>query len=190
LLTRWNDAFNLVSRRDVSRLVPRHVLDSLSLLPHLVGRRVLDLGTGAGLPGLPLAIAAPAIAFTLLDRSERRLKFARQAVIELELANVEVECRSLDEFRPDVAFDTVVVRAVGTPRRLWRTLERVLAPTGVALFQSADPDALELPGGVVAKRHRIDIPGLAEPHWIVVLEREPVFGCKTVLERKAGRERA
>ena len=177
LLAHWNDAFNLVSRGDLSRLLPRHLLDSLSLRPHLVGRRVLDVGTGAGLPGLPLAIAAPALEFTLLDRSERKLKFARQAVLELGLANVTIVQRALDAYRPTAPFDTVVVRAVATPRRVWKRLARVLAPTGVALFQSVHPEALALPDSVASTRHRVEIPGLAASHWIVAIERSRSAVC-------------
>ena len=173
LLTAWNDTFNLVSRGDLSRLVPRHLLDSLTLLPHLVGRRVLDVGTGAGLPGIPLAIAAPDLRFTLLDRSERKLKLARQAAIDLRLGNVEIEQCALEAYRVTARFDTVVVRAVASPRRLWKRIGALLAPSGVALFQSVHPETLALPRATRATRHRVDIPGLATPHWIVVLEREP-----------------
>ncbi len=87
LLRRWSAAFNLVSRRDIPRLAARHLLDGLSLAPMLSGHRILDLGTGAGLPGVPLAIACPGLEFTLIDRSERRMRFVRQATIDLNLTN-------------------------------------------------------------------------------------------------------
>jgi len=142
------------------------------LRPHLVGRRVLDVGTGAGFPGLPLAIAAPTHEFTLLDRSERKLKFARHVAMALELSNVTIVQCSLDAYRPAAPFETVVVRAVGSPQQLWKSCARLLAPGGVALFQSVHPDALALPRAVRASRHRIDIPDLPAPHWIVALERD------------------
>ncbi len=112
LLRRWGAAFNLVSRRDSPRLVARHLLDSLSLAPMLRGVRVVDLGTGAGLPGVPLAIACPERSFTLIDRSERRIRFVRQAVVELGLTNVVPIAIDFDDFRADALFDTVVSRAV------------------------------------------------------------------------------
>ena len=120
LLRRWNNAFNLVSRRDVPRLAARHLLDALSLVPMVVGRRVLDLGTGAGLPGVPLAIARPDIEFTLLDRSERRIRFVRQATLDLGLQNVVPVSADYADFRPGSLFDTVVSRAVAKPVALWR----------------------------------------------------------------------
>lgn len=176
LLIRWNGIHNLISRRDVPRIVPRHMLDSLSFQPHLRGMRTLDVGSGAGLPGVPLAVAEPERSFVLLDRSDRKLRFARQAVIELGLRNVETVCGEIEEFRPAALFDTVVARAVGKPLGLWRAIQPVLAPGGVALIASRDPAGggsmadeagYEAAAEVAIDSIRVDIPGLDAPHWIV-----------------------
>ncbi|MCZ6460073.1 MAG: 16S rRNA (guanine(527)-N(7))-methyltransferase RsmG, partial [Gammaproteobacteria bacterium] len=90
LLKQWNKRINLLSRRDTERIWPRHVLDSLSILPFIRGPRILDLGSGGGLPGIPLAIAAPQHTFTLLDRSDRKTRFLEHVVLRLGLANVIV----------------------------------------------------------------------------------------------------
>ena len=102
LLERWNGAFNLVSRKDIDRLVARHLLDSLSVLPLLRGPRVMDLGSGAGLPGIPLAIACPDLSFTLVDRSDRKARFLTQVIGELDLSNVFVYCQNVQAGRVQV----------------------------------------------------------------------------------------
>lgn len=171
LLRRWNNAFNLVSRRDVPRLAARHLLDALSLVPMIVGRRVLDLGTGAGLPGIPLAIARPDIEFTLLDRSERRIRFVCQATLDLSLPNVHPVSADYADFRPGILFDTVVSRAVAKPAALWRDAANLLAPDGIALFQvgALERDS-DLPDTNV-ESVSVRIPGLAQLHRVLRVRR-------------------
>jgi len=169
LLLRWNATHNLVSRADSTRIVPRHLLDSLSLVPSLRGTRVLDLGTGAGLPGLPLAIAEPARNFVLLDRSERKLRFARHAAIELAIRNVEFVVTDARNFRPVRLFDTVVARAVLPPVALWHLGKPLLAAEGVLVVQCIDPSSLVLPADARIDQRRVDIPGLDAPRWVLEL---------------------
>ena len=171
LLRRWNDAFNLVSRRDVPRIAARHLLDALSLVPMIVGRRVLDLGTGAGLPGIPLAIARPDVEFTLLDRSERRIRFVRQAKLDLSLENVDPVSADYADFRPGALFDTVVSRAVAKPAALWRDASRLLAVDGIALFQvgALERDS-DLPDANV-ESVSVRIPGLVQLHRVLRVRR-------------------
>jgi len=171
LLVQWNQAYNLISTADVARILPRHLLDSLALLPHLRGRRILDAGTGAGLPGLPLAIVSPERSFVLLDRSEKKLKFVRQAKIELAIDNVEIVCTDLKLYRPAACFDTVVARALAAPDAIWRSVERLVSACGRVVLACGDPNAIALPGAAIIEPHRIVIPGLDEPHWVVVLKR-------------------
>ncbi len=172
LLRRWNVAFNLVSRNDLPRLVERHLLDSLSLLPLLCGSRVLDLGTGAGLPGLPLAIACPDARFTLIDRSERRIRFVRQAAIELGLQNVDAVEADYMHFRADGEFDTVVSRAVAKPAALWRVAEPALDADGQALFQTGPNERDVANVTAVVERLMVRVPGLARLHHVLRVRKK------------------
>lgn len=179
LLARWNRAFNLVSRRDIDRLLPRHLLDSLSAASHLAPSRVLDLGTGAGLPGVPLAIVRPELQFTLADRNERKIRFIGQVVRELGLGNVTPLCADVARLPEDVSFDTVVTRAVAAPAAIWALAEPRLSAGGrlVLLHRVHEAGAAEsadaegVPGAEVLGRRLVMIPGLAERHEVLVLGR-------------------
>jgi 16S rRNA (guanine527-N7)-methyltransferase len=110
-LMNWNRVYNLTSVRKPTDIVTRNILDSLSVLPHLQGNRVLDIGTGAGLPGIPLAIACPERQFVLLDSSSKKLRFVQQTLGILELDNVTLENARIEDYRPGELFDTIICRA-------------------------------------------------------------------------------
>ncbi len=113
LIEKWNRVHNLTAVREPEQMVVLHLLDSLSVLPHVArARTLLDVGTGAGLPGIPLAIARPDLAVTLLDSSHKKATFLRQAKAELALSNVEVACERVERWHPAAQFDVVVSRAV------------------------------------------------------------------------------
>ena len=135
LVQRWNRRGGLVSRTDLPRLRERHTGDSLALLPLCRGR-LADVGSGGGFPGIPLAIAQPAMPVTLIERSLRKSRFLRHAAMELGLENVEVVLADIDDYRPEIPFDTVTVRAVAPPPRAWALVRHLLAPDGAALLQS------------------------------------------------------
>lgn len=134
LVQRWNARAGLVSRADAHRLRKRHTEDSLSLLPWVDGR-LADVGSGAGFPGVPLAIALPDTRVVLIERSTRKCAFLRQAAIELDLANVDVAAGDVGDYA-GTPFDTVTVRAVAPPLQAWSLVRHLLAPTGKALLQS------------------------------------------------------
>lgn len=180
LVQRWNQAFNLVSRRDIGRLVPRHVLDSLSVVPWLSGSEVLDLGTGAGFPGIPLAIAREDVQFTLIDSNARKIRFVRQAVRSLGLGNVSPHCADVRALDANVTFDTVVCRGVAEPDSAWRLARARVRPQGLMVIMSRTrgsaaagpprPEALSLSADArLERRHRVQIPGLPEPHELTLL---------------------
>ncbi|ALP54260.1 hypothetical protein Tel_14530 [Candidatus Tenderia electrophaga] len=111
LLVKWNRVYALISRRDGDDWLTRHLLDSLAVLPYINGSRVIDIGSGAGLPGIPLAIMRPDVEFTLLDSNRKKARFMTQAVIELGLNNVTVVDQRVEEFRPETGFDCITSRA-------------------------------------------------------------------------------
>ena len=110
-LLNWNRVYNLTSVRKPADIITRHILDSLTLIPHLNGERILDVGTGAGLPGIVLAIACPEREFVLLDSSSKKLRFIQQTLGILKLENVTLENTRVEEYQPEVLFDTIICRA-------------------------------------------------------------------------------
>ena len=130
LLERWNRAYNLTAVREPEAMVVRHLLDSLSILPWLEGPRVLDVGSGAGLPGIPLAIARPECEFCLLDSNGKRTRFLTQATAELQLTNISVVRSRVEDYRPVTLFNSVVSRAFATLADLVADAGRLCAPTG------------------------------------------------------------
>jgi 16S rRNA (guanine527-N7)-methyltransferase len=141
LLARWNRAYNLTAVRDPLEMVPRHLLDSLAVLPWLRVGPVLDVGTGAGLPGLPLAIMRPDLAFTLLDSNGKKIRFVRQAVLDLGLRNVTPVQARIQAYRQDGNFATITARALATLSALCADCEPLTAPGGRLLaLKGRDPE--------------------------------------------------
>jgi len=129
-LMNWNRIYNLTSVRKPTDIITRHILDSLSILPHLHGERILDIGTGAGLPGIPLAIACPARNFVLLDSSSKKLRFVQQTLGILQLENVTLENSRVEEYRPESLFDTIICRAFSDLPDFYRYAARLCSPGG------------------------------------------------------------
>lgn len=137
LVQRWNARGSLVARGDIPHLHERHTADSLALLPWVTGR-LADVGSGAGLPGIPLAIARPNVPVVLIERSTRKCAFLQHAVIELDLPNVDVVAQDARRYAEPGAFDTVTVRAVAPPLNAWNLVRHLLQPGGSALLQSRE----------------------------------------------------
>lgn len=179
LVEKWNRSINLVSRRDIDRLRSRHVLDSMSVSVHLLGKSILDVGTGAGLPGIPLAIVNPQRQFTLCDRMAKRIRFLQVVKSQLELTNVELLEQDFGAATTPKCFDTAVARAVAPAGKLWPMLEPALNPGGrVVVFSSTQmetADPVPVGGGEDITYHyrieRVAVPGSDQPHVVEVLER-------------------
>ena len=172
LLQRWNRVYNLTAVREPLQMVPRHLLDSLSVLPYLFGERVLDLGSGAGLPGIPLAIAAPERAFSLLDSSGKKTRFLRQLVSDLGLANVDVVQGRMESYLPAEKFATIVSRAVATTPVLLAAGQRLLVrPARLLVMKGRRPDDTEIrglePRPEAVHIHRLHVPFLAAERHLI-----------------------
>ena len=143
-LTRWNARINLTAIRDPGAMVPGHILDSLVVRPMLVGHRLLDVGTGAGFPGLPLAIAEPELDFVLLDSNARKISFVRHIIGELGLLNVVAIQGRVEDYAPDERFDTVIARALASTPDLLELAGHLLRQKGVLLALKGKYPAQEL----------------------------------------------
>ncbi|MCF6354936.1 MAG: 16S rRNA (guanine(527)-N(7))-methyltransferase RsmG [Candidatus Polarisedimenticolaceae bacterium] len=176
LLNRWNKRFNLTAVRDPAEMIPRHLLDSLSVSDYLQGKRVLDVGTGAGLPGIPLAILLPDIQFTLLDSNGKKTRFVRQAVMELGLKNVQVEQMRVEAYRPTQKFDTVITRAFAALSEILSLTSHLLAPTGQLLAMKGRQTQDELEVADLAGRSveviQLQVPQLEGERCVVLINRK------------------
>ena len=173
LLAKWNQAYNLTAVRDPLEMVARHLLDSLSVGPYLFGDSVLDLGTGAGLPGIPLALLHPGRRFWLLDANGKKTRFVRQAVMELGLTNCEVVQARMESYRPARKFATIVARAVASLSELKALGEPLLERPGrLLLMKGRAPEAeMEdlIPRPDALRVHRLEVPFVVgERHLIEV----------------------
>jgi 16S rRNA (guanine527-N7)-methyltransferase len=175
LLDRWNKAYNLTAVRDPAAMVVRHLLDSLAIAPYVSGQRIIDVGTGPGLPGIPLAITFPDRHFSLLDSNGKKTRFLFQAKTQLSLKNVEIIEDRVESYHPEPLFDAVVTRAFADLSLTARLCRHLLIDHGkiyAMKAQEADDSAsIWDPGMRLLDRYNIDVPGLDEPRTLVVLER-------------------
>ena len=178
LLERWNRAYNLTAVRDPEAMVIRHLLDSLSILPWLQGPQVLDVGSGAGLPGIPLAIARPDCEFCLLDSNGKRTRFLIQAVAELPLTNISVVRSRVEDYQPVTLFNSVVSRAFATLAEMAADAGRLCAPNGRLLaMKGVFPDdelARLSPDYAVVGVYPLHVPHLEAERHLVHLAPAPV----------------
>ncbi len=175
LLARWNRVYNLTAVQDPERAVAYHVLDSLSLLPYLHGRRFLDLGSGAGFPGVPVALAEPEKHCTLLDSRHKPVSFLRHAQALLPLNNVAVEQARVQNYRA-APFDSLLVRGYGPLERILRDSAHLISPDTRVLAMKAKYPEEELralqEGYALCGVYPLEVPAVQAPRHLVVLRRE------------------
>ncbi len=174
-LREWNRRFNLTAITDPADMVRKHLLDSLSPQPYLQGARIADVGTGAGFPGLPLALINPERRFALIEATAKKARFVRHAAELIGLANVEVIPARAENWRGPAPFDCVLARALGKLGEFVRVAGHLCAPGGRMLAMKGRRPAAEIRELPVAWRavavHEVRIPGLAAERCIVELER-------------------
>ena len=175
LLEKWNRVHSLTSVRDMAKAVSVHTLDSLSVLPHLPEGRVLDAGSGAGFPGIPVALARSSSQVDLLDSNHKKCAFLRQALAELGLKNTKVVCERLESWRPAWQYDCILSRALAEIPELVAASAHLLAPRGViAAMKGVHPyDEIERIPPDFRVRHvrALAVPGLDAERHLVLIER-------------------
>jgi 16S rRNA (guanine527-N7)-methyltransferase len=171
----WNQRMNLTAIRERGAQITKHLLDSLSVQPFLRGERIVDVGTGAGFPGLPLAIVNPTRSFTLLDSTAKKLRFIDHVAALLALPNVQTVHARAESYRPAQRFDVVISRAVGPVEQFVKWAGHLCVGGGRLLaMKGRDPAAelQKLPGGwKVAAVHPLEVPALDEERHLVEICR-------------------
>jgi 16S rRNA (guanine527-N7)-methyltransferase len=176
LLDRWNRTYNLTAIRDPREMVGKHLLDSLAMLPHVPGAgRLADLGTGPGLPGIPLALARPGLSVSLVESNGKKARFLREAVRALGLANARVIEARAEAVAEAGAYDRITARALDRLAGILKVGGHLLAPEGRLLAMKAqrlDEEVAELPAGWrVLAVHALHVPGLAAERQLVEIGR-------------------
>ena len=175
LIEKWNRVYNLTAVRCRDRMVVEHLLDSLAILPHIDAAPVLDVGSGAGLPGIPLALARPDWPVTLLDSNHKRCAFLRQAAIDLELSNVTVACGRVEDFQPAAPFPTIVSRAFSETQHFARAAAPHLAAAGRLLAMKGlypHEELSQLPAGIALLAVvALTVPNLDAQRHLVVMTK-------------------
>jgi 16S rRNA (guanine527-N7)-methyltransferase len=174
-LNDWNQRMNLTAIRVREQQITKHLLDSLSVQPYLRGERILDVGTGAGFPGLPLAVVNPQRQFTLLDSVGKKLRFVEHAAAVMELTNVVTVHARAEDYRPKNRFDTVISRAVGQIETFVNWAGHLCVGGGRLLAMKGRYPHAEIEhipsGWKLAHVHRLTVPGLDEERHLVEICR-------------------
>jgi 16S rRNA (guanine527-N7)-methyltransferase len=171
LLHKWNRVYNLTAIRDKEKMVTHHILDSVAVMPFLYGVDVLDVGSGAGLPGVPLALVSPERQFVLLDSNAKKTRFLQQAKAELALTNLTIETTRVEQFHPAKTFDTVISRAYSSISQFLLAAGAHCNQNGVILAMKGEYPVDELqaiPEGYSIKAiFAVDVPFLQAQRHIV-----------------------
>lgn len=175
LLQKWNAVYNLTAIRDPASWVTLHVLDSLAILPFVKGPRVIDVGTGAGLPGIPVAVVRPDLSVTLVDSNQKKSAFVAAVIGELGLGNACIERGRIESLSREAGFETVVSRAFADLADFIRLAGDLMVPGGQMLAMKGlypDDEILKIPSGYVCRAvHALAVPELTAARHLVVLEK-------------------
>lgn len=173
LLYKWNKTYSLTAMREQDKAVSHHLLDSLAVLPFVPAGSLLDVGSGGGMPGIPLAIAHPELQVTLLDSNSKKTAFLRQAAIELALPNISVHCGRVEQYHPAVGFTAITSRAFSELADFVSLSRHLLAANGCWLAMKGiwpHEEIGRLPQDIAAEAvHRLVVPGVEGERHLVVL---------------------
>lgn len=173
-LNKWNQAYNLTSVRDPKEMISKHLLDSLALIPWITGDRIIDVGTGAGLPGIPLAICMPEKQFVLLDSDGKKTRFLTQVVFQLGLSNVKIEQARVEEYVPEVLLDVVLTRAFSDLQEMLQKTRHLCSNNGLFLAMKGQKPENEIreigEEFKIQKIMPLTIPGSNAKRHVVIIE--------------------
>jgi 16S rRNA (guanine527-N7)-methyltransferase len=144
LLIKWNKTYNLTSIRDPEEMITKHLVDSLSIGSHIIGKNILDVGTGGGLPGIPLALMQPERKFALLDSNRKKTIFLTHVVQALQIENVKIVCERVEKFNPGYCFDTIMTRAFATLKQFIELSQHLLCKDGCFLAMKGEYPQAEI----------------------------------------------
>jgi 16S rRNA (guanine527-N7)-methyltransferase len=170
LIEKWNKAYNLTAIRDREAMVRLHLLDSLAIVPFIEGSHVIDIGTGAGLPGIPLAIYLPEIEFTLLDSNAKKTRFVQQTIVELKLKNVSVCHNRVEQYHPEKSFDTVITRAFAGLSDIVELTAHLLGKDGVLLAMKGQAPVIPKLESAKTTLIPLSVPGIAAERCLVKIQ--------------------
>lgn len=170
-LQKWNKAYNLTAIDDLTAMVSVHLLDSLSIAPYLEGDHILDIGSGAGFPGIPLALAYPDKKFVLLDSVGKKTRFLLQAASTFKITNIEVVQARMEKFSSNHCFDVIICRAVGEMAGIVKKTKQVICPKGRWLMMKGEYPHKEMQALTnTAKAIALKVPGLKAQRHVIVIE--------------------
>lgn len=173
LLQKWNKTYNLTAVEEAEEIINKHILDSLTVAAYLKGKRIIDVGSGAGLPGIPLAIAHKDKEFLLLDANAKKTRFIQQAIIEVGLKNAQVVQQRVEQFAPAHEFDTVVSRAFAASERLIESIDHFVTQGQVIVMLGKRTQLQHLPQSyTLIGIYAVNIPNLNANRHIAILEKK------------------
>ncbi|MBK7354003.1 MAG: 16S rRNA (guanine(527)-N(7))-methyltransferase RsmG [Nitrosomonas sp.] len=178
LIEKWSQVHNITAVRKPEEMINKHLLDSLVLLPHIIGQYVADVGSGAGLPGIPLAIANPDLRVTVIESNQKKIAFLDQARLELALNNVKVIPIRVEKYFPTQRYDTVVSRAFSDLATFVKSAQHLCVEDGksrLVAMKGRFPDAelMQLPETCIVERViRVNVPGLRAARHLIIIKPE------------------
>jgi len=174
LMLKWNKAYNLTAIRELDSMVVRHLLDSLSILPFVKNSPILDVGTGAGLPGIPLAICLPEYQFVLLDSNGKKTRFLTQCKIDLKLENIDIIHSRVEDYKPGFGFETITCRAFAALNTILDRTQHLLTSTTRVLAMKGKDELPALSTGYEQlAQHQLQVPWLDEDRQLIEIRRLP-----------------
>ena len=172
LLVRWNKIHNLTAVRDRDDMVTLHLLDSLAILPYINAQRLLDVGSGGGLPGIPIALTHPEIQVTVLDSSQKKTTFLRQVKLDMGLDNLEIVCSRVEDYKPENPYELIVSRAFSDLKLFIKLTHHLLTPQAAWLAMKGvyPRDEIAALNNIAVDVRAINVPGLDAQRHLVLMK--------------------